>query len=54
MDMAFKGFAFSMIEAATEFDDGRLSIKEIQTIIRYAKSQVSPLKFKEKKCSNNL
>src|SRR5210317_858119 len=36
-----KGFALSMIEAATEIGDGRLSNKDIQTIIRRVKEMLA-------------
>jgi len=35
-----KGFVLSMIEAATELGDGRLSNKDVQTIIGYAKEML--------------
>jgi len=35
-----KGFTLSMIEAATEIGNGRLSNKDIQNIIRYAKEML--------------
>jgi len=35
-----KGFALSMIEAATELGDGRLSSKDVQAIISYAKEML--------------
>jgi putative hydrolase of the HAD superfamily len=36
-----KGFALSMIEAAAELSDGRLSNKDVQAIIRYAKDMMA-------------
>lgn len=36
-----KGFALSMIEAATQLGDGHLSNKEVQTIIGYAKEMMN-------------